>query len=81
MTNTIFIKEKRYCVKPMGGRLESFQKLKVLVTIKGCKTFTGSVIFLELFYTKFKNLLIKAYIWFKKEKLKTYLWRRTKSTI
>ena len=34
MSNTIFIKEKRMCVKPLGSRIEAFQKLKPPTTIK-----------------------------------------------
>ena len=39
MGSTIFIKERRICVKPLRSRLEAFQKLKPPATIKGCKGF------------------------------------------
>ena len=36
MGNTIFIKEKRVCVKPLQSRLEAIQKLKPPTNQKGC---------------------------------------------
>ena len=39
MGNTIFIKDKRVCVKPLRSRLEAIQKLKTPNTIKGCRSF------------------------------------------
>ena len=37
MGNTIFIQEKRVCVKPLCSRLEAIQKLKPPTTVKGCR--------------------------------------------
>ena len=34
MGNTIFIKDKRVCVKPLRSRLEAIQKLKPAMTVK-----------------------------------------------
>ena len=39
MGNTIFIKERRVCVKPLRSRFEAIQKLKPSTTIKGCRSF------------------------------------------
>ena len=47
MGSTIFIKERRVCVKPLGSRLEAIQKLKAPTTQKGCRSF-ASVVNLEL---------------------------------
>ena len=35
MENTIFIKDRRVCVKPLQSRLEAIQKLKPPMTVKG----------------------------------------------
>ena len=35
MGNTIFIKDKRVCVKPLRDRLEAIQKLHPPTTVKG----------------------------------------------
>ena len=37
--NTIFIKERRVCVKPLRSRLEAIQNLQPPTTIKGCRSF------------------------------------------
>ena len=39
MGNTIFIKERRVCVKPLHSCLEAIQKLRPLTTAKQCKSF------------------------------------------
>ena len=38
MGNTIFIKERRVCVRPLRSRLEAIQKLKPPTTQKGCRS-------------------------------------------
>ena len=40
MGNTIFIKDRRVCVKQLRRRLEAIQNLKPTITVKGCKGFT-----------------------------------------
>ena len=45
MGNTIFIKNKRVCVKPLRNRLEAIQKVKPPTTVKGCRRFTEMVNF------------------------------------
>ena len=47
--NTIHIKDRRVCVKPLRSRLEAIQKLEPQSTVKGCRRFTGIVNFLSLF--------------------------------
>ena len=36
MSNTLFIKDKRVCIKPLQNRLECIKKLNPPMTIKGC---------------------------------------------
>ena len=43
MGNTIFIKDRRVCVKPLRSRLEAIQKLKPPTMVKGCRSFAGMV--------------------------------------
>ena len=57
MGNTIFIKDKRVCVKPLRSRLEAIQKLNPTVTVKGCRNFTGMVNFLSIFCPELQKLL------------------------
>ena len=45
MGNTISIKYGRVCVKLLRCRLEAIQKLGPSTTVKGCRSFTGMVIF------------------------------------
>ena len=45
MGNTLFIKEKRVCIKPLKSRLEAIQKLQQPTTVKGCRSFPGIVNF------------------------------------
>ena len=49
MGNTIFIKERRVCVKLLGNRLEAFQNLKPLTTQKSCRSFASVVTFVSIF--------------------------------
>ena len=49
MGNTIFIQEKRVCVRPLNNRLEAIQRLKPPTTLKGCRSFVGMVNFLRIF--------------------------------
>ena len=61
MCNTIFIENKRVCIKPLRSRLEAIQKLKLSTTVKGCRTFADMVNFLSLFCPELQKN-IKAYI-------------------
>ena len=49
MGNTIFIQEKRVCVRPLHNRLEAIQRLKPPTTVKGCRHFAGMVNILSIF--------------------------------
>ena len=50
MGNTIFTKVRRVCIKPLRSKLEAIQKLQPPTTVKGCRSFTGMVNFLSMFY-------------------------------
>ena len=61
MENTIFIKDRRGCVKPLRSRLEAIQKLKPPTTVKGCRTFAGIVHFSSLFFPELQKFLKPIY--------------------
>ena len=61
MGNTIFIQEKRVCIKPLCSRLEAIQKLKPPTTVKGCKSFAGMVNVLSIFCSDLQKLLKLIY--------------------
>ena len=56
MGNTIFIKDRRACLKPLQSRLEAIQKLKPPTTVKHCRMFVGMVNFLSLFCLEIHKL-------------------------
>ena len=57
MGNTIFIKEKRVCVKPLRSILEAIQKLKPPTIQKGCRSFASVVNFVSIFCPELQKLL------------------------
>ena len=57
MGNTIFIKERRVCVKPLRSRLEAIQKLQFPMTQKGCRSFASVVNFMTIFCPELQKLL------------------------
>ena len=61
MGNTIFIKDRRVCVKPMRSRLEVIQKLKPPTTPKACRSFAGMVNFVSIFCPELQKLLKPIY--------------------
>ena len=61
MGNTIFIKEKRVCVKPLQSRLEAIHKLKSPTNQKGCRSFAGIVNFVSIFCPELQKLLKPIY--------------------
>ena len=61
MGNTIFIQEKRVCVKPFSSRLEAIQKLRLPTTVKDCRSFVGMVNFLSIFCQDLQRLLKPFY--------------------
>ena len=61
MGNTIFIRDKRVCVRPLRNWREAIQKLEPLTTIKGCRIFTGMVNFVSIFCLELQKLLKPIY--------------------
>ena len=57
MGNTIFVKDRRVCVKPLQSRLKAIQKLKPPMTVKG----VGMVNFLSIFCPELQKLLKPIY--------------------
>ena len=68
MGNTIFIKERTVCVKPLRSRLEAIQNLKPPTTQKGCRSFAGVVNFVSIFCSELQKLLKPIYELTKKGK-------------
>ena len=61
MGNTIFIKERRVCMKPLRSRLEAIQNLKAPTTQKGCRSFASVVNFVSIFCPELQKLLKPIY--------------------
>ena len=61
MGNTIFIKDKRVCVKPLQSRLEAILKLKPPTNQNGCRSFAGVVNFVSIFCPELQKLLRPIY--------------------
>ena len=61
MGNTIFIKDRRACVKPLRSRLEAIQRLKPPTTPKGCRSFARMVNFVSIFCPELQKLLKPIY--------------------
>ena len=61
MGNTIFIRNKRVCVRPLRSQIEAIHKLKPPTTIKGCRSFAGMVNFVSLFCPELQELLKPIY--------------------
>ena len=61
MGNTIFIRDKRVCVRPLRNWIEAIQTLEPLTTIKGCRHFMGMVNFLNIFCTEPQKFLKSIY--------------------
>ena len=61
MGNTIFIKERRVCVKPLHSRLEAIQRVKAPTIAKQCKSFVGMVNFVNIFCPELQRLLKPIY--------------------
>ena len=56
MGNTIFIKDRRVCVKTLRSRLEAIQKLKCPTNVKGCRSFVGMVNFVSIIYPELQKI-------------------------
>ena len=61
MGNTIFIVDRRVCVKPLITKLEVIQKLRLPTAVKGCRSFAGMVNFLIIFLPDLQKLLKPIY--------------------
>ena len=61
MGNIIFIKDKKVCVKPLRNRIEAILKLEPPKLLKGCRSFTGMVIFLSMFCPELQKLIKPIY--------------------
>ena len=61
MGNTIFIRDKRVCVRPLRSQIEAIQKLEPPTTIKGCRSFVGMVNFVSIFCPELQKLLKTIY--------------------
>ena len=61
MGNTIFIKDRRVCVRPLRSILEAIQKLQLPTTAKGCRSFLGMVNFLSMLCPELQKLLKPIY--------------------
>ena len=61
MGNTIFIKDRRVCVKPLCSRLEAIQKIRPSTMAKQCKSFAGMVNFVSIFCPDLQKLLKPIY--------------------
>ena len=72
MGNTIFIRNKRVCVRPLRSQIEAIQKLKPPTTIKGCQSFVGMVNFVSIFFPELQKLLKPIYDLTRKGK--QFLW-------
>ena len=57
MGNTIFIRNKRVCIRPLRNQIEAIQKIKPPMTIKGCRSFAGMVNFVSIFSPELQKLL------------------------
>ena len=61
MGNTIFIKEKKVCIKPLRNRIEAILKLEPQKMPKGCRSFMGMVNFLSMFCPELQKLVKPIY--------------------
>ena len=59
--NTIFIKDRKVCIKPLRNRIEAILKLKPRKMPKGCRSFVGMVNFLSMFHPELQKLLKPIY--------------------
>ena len=61
MGNTIFIKDRRVCVKALHSQLEAIQKIEPPTMAKQCKSFAGMVNFVSIFCPELQKLLKPIY--------------------
>ena len=73
MGNTIFIRDKRVCVRPLRNWIEAIQKLEPPTTIKGCRSFVGMVYFVSIFCPELQKLWKPMYDLTRKGR--QFIWR------
>ena len=61
MGNTMFIKDRHVCIKPLRSRIEATQQLKPPTNAKGCRCFAGMVNFVSIFCPELQKLLKPIY--------------------
>ena len=79
MGNTIFIKDRRGCVKPLRSRLEAIQKLQPPTTAKGCRSFAGMVNVQSMFCPDLQKLLKPVYDLTRKGR--HFIWGKDQQTV
>ena len=72
MGNTIFIRNKRVCLRPLRSQIKAIQKLYPPTTIKGCRSFVGMVNFISIFCPELQRLLKPIYDLTRKER--QFIW-------
>ena len=61
MGNTIFIRNKGACIRPLRSQIKGIQKLEPPTTIKGCRSFVVMVNFVSIFCPELQRLLKPIY--------------------
>ena len=78
MGNTIFIKDRRICIKPLRSRLAAIQKLQPPSTAKGCRSFAGMINFLIMFCPELQKLLKPIHDLTRKDR--QFMWGKEQQT-
>ena len=68
MDNTIFIRNKGVCVKPLRSRIKAIQRLKPPMTTNECRSFVGMVNFVSIFCPELQKVLKPIYDLTRKER-------------
>ena len=68
MGSTIFIQERRVCIRLLCSRLEAIQRLRLPTTVKGCRSFAGLVNFLSIFCQDLQKCMKPIYDLTRKDK-------------
>ena len=72
--NTMFIKDRQVCVRPMRSRIEAIQQLKPPTNVKACRSFAGMVNFVSIFCPELQKHLKPIYDLTKKGR--HFIWGR-----
>ena len=75
---TIFIREKRVCIRLLHSRLEAIQRLRPPTTVKGCRSFAEMVNFLSIFCQYLKKHLKHIYDLTRKKR--QFVWGQEQQT-